>query len=78
MSCTGCNKTCVDHLPICGASCCKVLIFNVKFYPNSPMEKYYKTHGCKIERIDRDWAKVIVPMTCPHLTEIVTGKQIGK
>ncbi len=51
-----CNK--------CG-ECCKVLGFTVNGLQNDRLkQKYYKAHGCRIEK-----DMVFVPMACPHLTK---------
>lgn len=66
MSCE--EKSCITNLGVCEASCCKVLSFQVRTFPNSPLTDYYLKHGCKVDRINREYAFVRVPMKCPQLT----------
>jgi len=57
----------MNNLEKCNASCCKVLVFNIKLL-SKDMKKYYEHHGVKIIKYGRGY-RAIVPVNCLQLDE---------
>ena len=58
---------CIANLPICNASCCRMLTFTLNICIGHPMETYYKKRGLKVIRKDRNMMTVLVPSVCGQL-----------
>lgn len=64
MTTTAQQKICIDC-----KECCKWLTFILSPHiMNNDMVTFYRTRGCKIKLINDNF-HVMVPTTCPHLTE---------
>ena len=59
---------CLENLPICKASCCRSISFNVnKLSPD--LKYYYELHNCKIVKFNNDVDTVVIPLKCSQLDD---------
>jgi len=61
------TKACLDNLDKCKASCCRMLSFNLNVCIGHPLEDYYRKHGLKVTRLDRNTITILVPNICKQL-----------
>ena len=60
--------TCIDNLEACGATCCKLLPFELNVPIGHHMEDYYRKRGLLVTRINRNTIKIVIPHECAQLT----------
>ena len=58
---------CLLNLKNCNASCCRVIVFYNYGYMTEQLRDYYIKHGCKVEKINRELTRIIVPSICNQL-----------
>ena len=59
---------CLSNLNKCHASCCRYLVFYGKNLSDD-IQNYYKVHGCKLLRMNREMWQIVVPVTCGALKD---------
>ena len=60
---------CIENLPVCKASCCKLLSFIVHSFPGDRFEEYYLARGLKIKRRNRNELEVFIENRCVQLND---------
>ncbi len=59
---------CIKNLDKCKAECCKTLSF--KHYSLSEdLVRYYRLHGCTVDKVEGKPYHILIPMKCPQLDE---------